>query len=59
MRLYSITDFSHLVQQLLHGSNFATIPIKRGQFEAVQVDRSGRVSQRFLITIETSDRDPV
>jgi hypothetical protein len=59
MKLYSIPDMSHLLQELLHTTNFATIPVRKGVIEAVQIDESGRVSQRFLIKIENTPADPV
>lgn len=30
MKLYPIPDVAHLLQELLHTTNFATIPVKKG-----------------------------
>ena len=59
MRLYSITDVTHLLQTLLHQNKFATIPVKNGVIDAVQTDASGMVSQRFRIKVENTPAEPV
>ena len=62
MRLYSITDMTNLLQELLHTKNFGTVSsatLRKGEIEAVQFDASGIVSQRFLIKVENTPDDPV
>ncbi len=59
MKLYSITDMTHLVQELLHSKNFATIPVSKGMIDVVQVDASGTVSQRFRVLIGNTPAEPV
>jgi hypothetical protein len=60
MKLYSITDMTHLLQELLHTKNFGTIAsatLRKGEIEAVQFDASGTVSQRFLIKVENTPEE--
>jgi hypothetical protein len=59
VKLYSIPDVTHLVQELLHTKNFATVPVKKGVVDIKQIDASGRVSQTFRITIKSPPADPV
>jgi hypothetical protein len=59
MRLYSIPDIAHLLQDELQTKGFytATVPRKPGVIDVFQ--QKGVVSQRFKITVESSDRDPL
>jgi hypothetical protein len=59
MRLYSISEMTHLVQQQLHVQGFATVPIKRGKIEVKQFDASGMVSQTFIVTVKDKPGEPL
>ena len=60
MRIYSITDVTHLVQELLHNHRtFATIPVKKGVIDILQHDASGTISQRFRIKVENTPAEPI
>jgi hypothetical protein len=59
MKLYSVSELTRLVQHELQAKGFysATVPAKPGIIDVFQ--KNGVVSQRFKITIENSDRDPL
>lgn len=53
MRFYSITDFTQLLQEMLHSMGFGTIESeRRSVIVAVQYDKSGIVLQRFKIKVD-------
>ncbi|SHH04707.1 hypothetical protein [Bradyrhizobium erythrophlei] len=57
MRLYSTRDLAQLLAQALTEKAFTIDNAKTNSFEAVQ--KSGIVSQRFTIMVDTKDEEPV
>ena len=56
MQLCSVTDFTQLLQEMLHSMGFGTIESeRRSVIVAVQYDKSGIVFQRFEIRVESAD----
>jgi hypothetical protein len=59
MRLYSISELTHRVQEAMHRNGFATVPLKKGVIEVKQFDASGIVSQTFIIKVEDKSENPL
>ena len=59
MRLYSITEMTHRVQEAMHRNGFATVPLRKGVIEAKQFDASGTVSQTFIIKVQDKPEEPL
>ncbi|MEH2517414.1 hypothetical protein V1279_002987 [Bradyrhizobium sp. AZCC 1610] len=59
IRLYSIRDIGHFLQELVSIKGFCPIEQTRNALVIEQSTTSGHLSQRFKITIEDTPAEPV
>jgi hypothetical protein len=57
MKLYSVSDVLAVVREAFHPTGFSIVMARNGVMEIEQVQ--GIVSQRFLIKVESTPREPV
>jgi len=63
MRLYSVTDFTlalrYLIEHQEASGRFTTGQDTQKRNEFIATQSSGMVSQRFKVTVEAADNDPI